>query len=126
MTHTLTRFQSGYVEAMLFLIIDEAGDPRDDLDFSDVADDTLAEIIRDCDEFATDNADDLTFYVERYGGDVRAGMDFFLTRNRHGAGFWDRDFSEPGRTVLARLTDASHAYGGTYEYVGDDGKVYSS
>jgi hypothetical protein len=126
MTRTLTRFQSGYVEAILWLITDEDGEPMDELTFSDVADETLDEIVRECEAFASDNGDDLTFYSEHYGDDHRAGMDFFLTRNRHGAGFWDRDFSEPGRTVLARLTDAAHVYGETWEYVGDDGKVYSS
>lgn len=126
MTRQITRFQSGYAEAMLWLLTDEDGDPRDDLDFTDIADETWAEIVRECDEFADANADDLTFYSEHYGDDSRAGMDFFLTRNRHGAGFWDRDFSEPGRTVLARLTDAAHAYGETWEYLGDDEKVYSS
>lgn len=38
----------------------------------------------------------------------RAGHDFFLTRNRHGAGFWDGDYPEPaGR----KLTDMAHVYG---------------
>jgi hypothetical protein len=125
MTRTLSQFQSGYVEAMLLLMTDGDGDPLDELDFTDVADGTMDGIIRDCVAFAADNADDLMFYSEHYGDDIRAGMDFFLTRNRHGAGFWDRDYAETGRTVLARLTDAAHVYGETWEYVGDDGKVYS-
>lgn len=40
--------------------------------------------------------------------DEMLGHDFWLTRNRHGAGFWDGDYPEPlGR----QLTDASHTFG---------------
>lgn len=48
------------------------------------------------------------------------GHDFWLTRNRHGAGFWDR-----GLDVLGdRLTAAAHAYGEASLMLGDDGKVH--
>ena len=40
----------------------------------------------------------------------RCGHDFWLTRNRHGAGFWDRGLGELGR----QLTDAAHPYGEAY------------
>lgn len=53
----------------------------------------------------------------------QCGMDFYLTRNRHGAGFWDRDHPAPHGDAL---TEAAKAYGETYEYLGDDGKVYAS
>jgi hypothetical protein len=48
------------------------------------------------------------------------GHDFFLTRNGHGAGFWDRGMGELGD----RLTEISQEIGETYPYVGDDGKIY--
>ena len=53
---------------------------------------------------------------------AQAGHDFWLTRNRHGAGFWDRGLGERGQ----RLTDAAHVYGESYLSIGDDGKVYVS
>ena len=43
-----------------------------------------------------------------------------LTRNRHGAGFWDRGHGDKGK----RLTDAAHAYGSSDAYLGDDGLLY--
>ena len=52
-----------------------------------------------------------------------AGHDFWLTRNGHGAGFWDGDWAEPDATTL---TDASQAMGEIYLYVGDDGLIYAS
>ena len=50
------------------------------------------------------------------------GHDFWLTRNRHGAGFWDRGLEFVG----INLTDAAHAWGEFNLYVGDDGLIYGS
>jgi len=49
--------------------------------------------------------------------------DFWLTRNRHGAGFWDGDYPEE---LGKKLTEASHAFGECDLYIGDDGKVHVS
>lgn len=38
----------------------------------------------------------------------RLGHDFWLTRNRHGAGFWDGDWPEP---FAAEATKISHSFG---------------
>jgi hypothetical protein len=51
---------------------------------------------------------------------AQIGHDFLLTRNRHGAGFWDRGLGERGEW----LTEWAHTYGSTYAYIGDDGAVY--
>jgi|TARA_R110000851_G_scaffold270161_2_gene422825 hypothetical protein len=48
------------------------------------------------------------------------GHDLLLTRNGHGAGFWDRDLGELGDA----LTQASEEMGKVHVYKGDDGKVY--
>lgn len=40
--------------------------------------------------------------------DEYAGIDFHLTRNHHGSGFWDGDWSEPAATELTRI---AHAFG---------------
>jgi len=45
------------------------------------------------------------------GREREAGIDFWLTRNGHGAGFWDGYWPEPNATIL---TDAAHAFGETY------------
>jgi hypothetical protein len=72
--------------------------------------------------------EDVTAFVDAEWDDVRkldaqqVGHDFWLTRNRHGAGFWDRGLGELGD----RLTAAAHVYGSSDLYVGDDGKVYVS
>ena len=49
--------------------------------------------------------------------------DFWLTRNRHGAGFWDGDYEEEAGK---KLTEIAHSFGEVHPYVGDDGKIYIS
>lgn len=54
----------------------------------------------------------------------KVGHDFLLTRNRHGAGFWDGGYADG---VGTRLTDAAHGYGSVDFTVGDDGEtIYAS
>lgn len=50
------------------------------------------------------------------------GHDFWLTRNHHGAGFWDRNLGELGDN----LTELAHSFGPSDAYIGDDNKVYLS
>lgn len=84
-------------------------------DVSDIAPVALKEIIGDVTDFVTANSADLA------GMDPdQIGYDFLLTRNHEGAGFWDRGLGDKG----TRLTAASHPYGDTSAYVGDDGMVY--
>lgn len=62
----------------------------------------------DCAEFLADNAVDLEAYQTTTGRDMEsAGHDFFLTRNGHGAGFWDRGDAP----CLDRLSAAARAAG---------------
>lgn len=63
---------------------------------------SIEQATADCAAFQRDNAALLE------GIDpAQAGHDFWLTRCRHGAGFWDRGLGEVGD----KLTDAAHAYG---------------
>ena len=50
----------------------------------------------------------------------QAGTDFWLTRNGHGAGFWDRGLEEAGET----LSKIAHNMRESDAYVGDDGQMY--
>ena len=78
---------------------------------------TLAEMVADCAKFQADNEADLI------GEDAgQAGHDFWLTRNGHGAGFWDGDWEE---SKGERLTASSKAFGEFNLHPGDDGKLYN-
>ena len=81
----------------------------------DLAPETLEKMTADCDKFLTENAQDIDGRVEQ------AGHDFWLTRNHHGAGYWDGDWpTEAGD----RLTEACKGYSEVSLYVGDDGHIY--
>lgn len=52
------------------------------------------------------------------------GHDLWLTRNGHGAGFWDRDFGT--KESRDKLTEVSKTMGERDIYLGDDGLIYFS
>jgi hypothetical protein len=51
---------------------------------------------------------------------AQTGHDLWLTANRHGAGFWDRDLGSVGE----RLTAMAHNVGGASILVDADGPTY--
>lgn len=112
-------FFSAYVEAALFSTTYDNG-KRDDAPMDsvytieDLHVDTRAVMEREAREFYVANYADIKVNI------VRAGRDFWLTRCRHGAGFWDGDWPE---AVGARLTSAAEACGERNLYVDDDGYV---
>jgi hypothetical protein len=60
---------------------------------------------------------------EEHGGKpAMAGHDFWLTRNGHGAGFWDGDWSDNYATILSK---GAETYGHFQTYLGDDGQIHS-
>lgn len=101
---------------------------EDHYSIEDFAPETLTKIIIDCAKFQEENG---ALFTEenclKYGPDCdgpteRAGHDFWLTRNGHGAGFWDGDWAEPAATTL---TNASKAFSEVNLYAGDDGRIYA-
>ncbi len=116
----LDEFTQAYLDCALWAESDQSneqgGDPLDEnYTIEDIDPHSLKEAISDCKRFQEENWDDL--------GDnhTQAGHDFWLTRNGHGAGFWDGKRPEPAAT---RLTKASEKFGNVDIYVGDDGKLY--
>jgi hypothetical protein len=109
-------FTLSYIETALWSSTDDNGEPLDAVyGIDDIDDASLQQMIDDCLLFQAEQCDHISNEWEQ------AGHDFWLTRNWHGAGFWDGDWEdEAGK----RLTDASHAYGECDLYIGDDGKVY--
>lgn len=118
----LDEFTQGYVACALWVgVRDEEGETVDGYESEDVDTGTLLTMKRECADFQEANDELLgQYYNHRTRED--AGHDFFLTRNGHGAGFWDRGLGEVGD----ELSDAARVYGDYDLYVGDDGKVYGS
>jgi len=97
---------------------------------SDLAPEALARMVADCEKFQADNAEWITDAhltnansEALWDADEKAGHDFWLTRNGHGAGFWDGDWLDDAGKAL---TAASKAFGECSLYVGDDGRLYIS
>lgn len=105
-------FKQAYKEAALWTSTDGDDKPLDErYDVYDIPDNILAEMDADCDAFMDENKNILDFAVREYGYRAEeAGHDFWLTRNRHGAGHWDRGMGWCGE----ELTKAAHAYGSYY------------
>ena len=116
-------FLAGYVDALLWSSTDTTADGEgvnlDDFELSTTGADKCR---ADCLDFFTANHADLTTAADCDGYSwAHAGLDFALTRNGHGAGYWDGDLPEE---TGERLTEASEAAGEACAYIGDDGDVY--
>jgi len=135
---SLNPFEQGYVECMFFT---SASDP-DDADlahatFAELAPQALADAREDCENFRM-----AVGYSRRGPGspfgpagtrwemyigdkpytDHQAGVDFWFTRNGHGAGFWDRGLGEVGE----HLSKIAKTFGTRDLYRGDDGLIYTT
>lgn len=110
---SLDDFTRGYIEAALWSskIVDGDGneiEPMDrNHDSEDIAVNSLKRMISDCREFQTENIVELSQAETMGEGPSQAGHDFWLTRNHHGAGYWDRGLGDIGKA----LTKAAHEYG---------------
>ena len=115
-------FLAAYIECALWSSTDNADDsggaPLDDnYGPEDLSEEALEECSRDCRNFLEAESADL----EEAGVSAeQAGHDFWLTRNGHGAGFWDRGLGEVGE----RLSKACKPYGSVVLIVGDDGRIH--
>ena len=119
-------FVISYKTCALWSSIGDDGEPLDNTKTIDNISSNCAESMRaDCVEFMRANVADLIEYesrmtCEQWRGMERAGHDFWLTRNGHGAGFWDRGLGDLGE----RLSEATKARGEVCLYIGDDGLIH--
>lgn len=99
-----------------------------DVGFCDLAPVAYAAIVADCEEFQAKAAALLALAYEGDYNEAQAGHDFWLTRNHHGAGFWDRTALKlegaDGVTLDDALTNLAHKFGESDCSLGDDDKVY--
>lgn len=114
---SLSEFTDAYIECAGWCDQEELKD-------AEFAPETLESMRADCAAFYI--ANEALIGPDEYKGGgyssvAMAGHDFWLTRNGHGAGFWDGDWVEPSAAIL---TDAAHAFGQRDQYLGDDGFIY--
>lgn len=122
------RIYTGFVEAMLWAehYFDEQGNDRgawqDHYDIEDISNDAESQIKADIDGFVNlcegqgIDLHALDYRTERF---ANIGHDFYLTRQGHGVGFWDRGFGQVGE----ELTKWAKTYGSINLY-DSDGEVF--
>lgn len=129
-TTELDTFTRAYIECALWSSTDNAneqgGEPLDaNYSLEDIAPETLAQMVEDCAAFQSDE-DTALATVSDLCDASRAGHNFWLNRNGHGAGFWDEYYGDDTvlRNAFKELSDGSKIWGSFDLYVGDDGKIY--
>lgn len=119
MKTTYQEFLDAYLDAAIFCGTDDEGNPLEhNFSSRDLSSDAINAADTDCKDFFHSCAE-LFDDIENCDY-VQCGHDFFLTRNGHGAGFWDRGLGNLGE----QLSRESEIYGEADLYVGDDGFLY--
>ncbi len=130
----LDNFTHAYIDTMLWSeSANEDGESFSSLgyDRGDLAPCALKRCVDDCRAFQ--EPEDVIRAIEHEaapiardcgdgGSYAMAGHDFWLTRNGHGAGFWDGDWdkADPDGVLDKRATELGHVEA----YLGDDGLIY--
>ena len=137
----LDTFTVHYIAAALQLCGEEIGT---DATIENLAPEALDKMVADCATFQADNAATLEAawkYADEENTnaagnqflgqgsteyfDGQAGTDFWLNRNGHGAGYWDRA-EIYGEAQATALDKAATAFNEADLYLGDNGLVYHS
>jgi hypothetical protein len=118
MAGTMDPFTKEYFETALWSSTDDEGRPMDSkYGIRDIDLDTQRQMIRDCDRFQQFQHGNFEYTNK---DETKAGQNFWLSRNGHGAGFSDDYWDGHSRELQA----ASERFGKFNLYVGDDGKIH--
>ncbi len=134
---------NSYLETALWSSYDYSGpdenDDRpfdEDYDYTDFSDEARTAAYADCKRFMEclentilDDDDEAADYADLWEaadhlqGFERIGHDFWLTRNGHGAGFWDGDYSIYGDRICEVLYKEFGRYAELTPYVNSEGRI---
>ena len=111
-------FLKGYMVCALWSSTDDSGEPFDkNYEVANFSQETKNEMRAECQNFFTVN---LHLMTEAKGDFSQHGHDFWLSRNGHGAGFFDRD----NGIIGDKLQSNAQFYDQKYLFVADDGMIY--
>lgn len=126
MTSERERFINGYIEALLWseavMVASDETVTGEHADEHDPSDELTQRMREDAGEFFDSEHALIAKAIDTVEGYTyeHAGHDFALTRNGHGAGFWDRGLGDVGDY----LSDAAHMRGEFDIALGEDGLLY--
>jgi|CXWL01.1.fsa_nt_gi hypothetical protein len=110
-------FTRGYLTAALWTEDPDPGQGEYCPDLSRISRAFRLTAVKDCARFQYDNCGYLAHYQEQSGRDMEsAGHDFWLSRNGHGAGYFDRPTSGTDPAPFDRLQAAARATGEVCAY----------
>lgn len=125
-----------YLIALLWIMPgdDDNENPGDDVAIEDLPQETINDARGDVESFVkacgTLFNQAMEYFDDGYGqhpdaGSAEAafGHDFALTRNGHGAGFWDRESEGLPKILGDALTRVCEGFGEANLYIGDDGRA---
>lgn len=118
----LDSFTRGYISAALWSSFDDNEEPLDsNYDIGDIHVNTLEAMIEDCKKFQIESRKLLYLATKKDPSydESSAGHDFWLSRNGHGAGFFDRNLG----TVGEKLHDLAKKYR-EHDLFAEDGVIY--
>jgi hypothetical protein len=116
--HSLDAFTRGYIHAMLETADEDLGT---DATYELLHVDTIEDAIETCRVFQIAQENNLEEYFDGGLDEEQAGIDLWLTQNRHGAGYWDRGID---KAAAEQLTSAAHDCGEVNLVLGDDGALH--
>lgn len=113
----MTKTLQAYLICALWSSVDDNGEPLDsNYSLDDISESFIESSKKDIEDFEK-KAGDLLDALDT----EQIGHDLWLTRNHHGAGFWDRGLGDIGE----KLTKLAHEFGEIDLYVSDDKKIES-
>lgn len=121
----LTAVYAGYISAVYFTDTGDIDQPPAD---AEMAQESEFKAMSDCADFLAycskggllaDLENELEKQNRAFSWDS-FGIDFWLSRNGHGAGFFDRGLNDVGEKLQA----AANTFGSSEVYAGDDSKIY--
>jgi hypothetical protein len=124
MEHIMTKHEQEFYDAYTRCIF-WAESEIENKNYFDLSENARQRILKDCVSFCKKGRNIFNNLEFKSISNYRqAGVDFFLTRNGHGAGFWDGGYwmESDGE----KFTKLSKEFGEINFYVGDDGKIYCS
>jgi hypothetical protein len=89
----------------------------------DFSDESLDRAESDCVEFFN-RIEDLIGRARRFANSSHIAYDFWLTRQGHGAGFWDGDYADETDDVGDELSKVAAEFGECYIVIGEDGQLH--
>lgn len=126
----IDEFVKGHLEAALYSSSDTVmkdGKACDIfLDEREISEEEAVKLIPDCLAFIAEHKQGLIEYTktakinENQTPWKQAGWDFWMTRQGHGVGYWDRDAGDIGDNLSNECISWLHSG----LYIGDDGQVY--